>query len=472
MTPEDILSIKLRDLAIKIHNEINTNRSLIQPEATAFINHKILEFKYTSEGANISKYSQEYSYENLYRIPENVSKLIKESPECNYILDDVDPHATLLNENSLARFIEAMGYDLLNKPGRPEEKIDCAIKIFLNDVYDRPYISNTLVEILGIAINSDEIELNCEKFNITLRQAKADDFEKKQMFFPLNDRNLIHYSGTLSAIIHIKCLGIKYHIIQNEIHKMIAVLRLFRPASVDYISYSMNGEAILWERKGGGRHGKNERSTILKHLNITKEDSHKLKEHYQSVHQIIPKYIYSSTQDDTNDVICSCLEVGYRHYSDALLRNLKVEERIMNAVIGLESLLLYESQENNLRFWLRGAKILSFLNYSPKRVKHLLKLAYNVRSSFVHGNTVELEKAMKKFNEDRQEANSSLIDILDYLRIMIVTIMFLLMNEDFIITKKNKREFNKEKFLNIVDDSLIDPESEKQLKEILLKCHA
>jgi Apea-like HEPN len=470
MTPEDVLRIKLRNLAIKIHNEIDINILSIQPETTAFINDKILEFQYTSEGANISRYTKEYSYEILHRFPGSMFDSIKENLEYKCILDNADPLATLLNENSLARFVDAMGYDLLNKPGTTEEKIDCAIKLFLNDVYGKPCISNALVEILGIAVNSDEIELNPGKFKIILRQAKTDDFEKKEILSSFNNRSLIHYSSTLSAIIHIKCYGIKYHIIQNEIDKMIAVLRLFRPASIDYISYSINGEAILWERKGGGRHGKSERSIVLKHLNITKENSHELIEHYQSVCKVIPKYIYSSTHDGINDVICSCLEVGYRHYSDALLRNLKVEEKIMNVVIGLESLLLYESQENNLRFWLRGAKILSFLNHSPKKVKRLLKLAYNVRSSFVHGNTVELEKSMKKFNEDRQGLNSSLIDILDYLRVLIVAIMFLLENEDFIITKKNKREFNKEKFLNIVDDSLIDSESENYLREILIKC--
>jgi Apea-like HEPN len=99
-------------------------------------------------------------------------------------------------------------------------------------------------------------------------------------------------------------------------------------------------------------------------------------------------------------VFYSSLKVAYSHYSKALTDIARVEERIMNTVIGLESLLLHENQDNTLRFWLRGAKILSFFNYSPMKIKNTLKSAYGVRSSFVHGNDSDLNKEMIKFSKN------------------------------------------------------------------------
>jgi hypothetical protein len=48
--------------------------------------------------------------------------------------------------------------------------------------------------------------------------------------------------------------------------------------------------------------------------------------------------------------------------------------------------------------------------------------------------------------------------------------IFLLQNQDFTKDNKSKREFNKEKFLNLVDDALIDKQREDELRKILKEC--
>ena len=99
------------------------------------------------------------------------------------------------------------------------------------------------------------------------------------------------------------------------------------------------------------------------------------------------------------------LAIAYRHYSEALLSLIRTEEKITNAVIGLESLLLAENQEISFRFWVRGAKILGLLNYSPLDVKKILKIAYDIRSTFVHGDDLELDKKLSKINKNQQQIN-------------------------------------------------------------------
>lgn len=476
MISKDKLSIQLKDLALKIQTIINANKSLILSESLTFMNDKILEFEYTSEGARIGKRTKEYSNEVSYRFPEYIFDSIKDTLEFKAILKDADLSATLLNENSLCQFSEILGSTLLNKHGITEQNTNELVNIFLNDIYEQPLQLTASVEIGGIAVLSDEIDLNLEKIKITLRQAKITDFERKYIFSPYHDGSPLKIFNVFSAILYVKCCGtnIRAYDIQNEIDKIIVVLRLFKPASVDYTSYCLNAEAILLERKGliGGRLSKNESIRVLKNCQITQENSTELVNYCKNIYEIIPEYIYETSKDvNANEVFCSSLQVAYRHYSDALLRNIGTEEKIMNAVIGLESLLLHENTDNTLRFWLRGAKILGFLNQSPKIVKHILKSAYNVRSSFVHGNTADLEKAMTKFNGENQDPVSSLVALLDCLRILIIAIIFLSTNEYFILmSKKGKKEFDKIKFLGIVDDSLIDKESENQLGELLQKC--
>jgi Apea-like HEPN len=473
MTSEDTLKIQLKDLALKIQDDINMNRHLIQSSITTFICNKILKHEHTSEGVEIHQLAHEYSNEVSLNLPENISNSIRDTIEFKSVLKIIDSDVTLLNEDSLHQFTDKIYHDLLNKPGVTEENIDLLVNVFLNDIHKKPCQSSALVEIVGLALASDEIELNLGKFQIVLRQARIADFERKYLPSPYYNPSPIKLPGIFSAIMQIKCCDTKHILIQDEIDKIITILRLFRPASVDYSSYSIDSEAILFERRGfSARIGKNEGIIILKKCHITRENLIELVDYCKKIYKIIPQYIYDTSKDvNINELFCSSLQVAYRHYSYALLRGIGTEEKIMNAVIGLESLLLHEKQDNTLRFWLRGAKILGFLNKSPKIVKHVLKSAYDVRSKFVHGSAAELETAMKKFNGENQDAISSLVVLLDYLRILIIATMFLSKNENFILTsKKGKKEFNKIKFLGIVDDSLIDKESENQLGELLQKC--
>ena len=188
---------------------------------------------------------------------------------------------------------------------------------------------------------------------------------------------------------------------------------------------------------------------------------------YKSTHNIIPKGLYNQSTEEKSTIH---LTIAYRHYSAALLSRIlgqTIEEKIMNTVIGLESLLLAENQEVSFRFWVRGAKILSLLGYSPMRVQTLLKLAYDIRSSFVRGDDLELEKKLKKLNENQHNPNSFLLEILDYLRALIVAMIFLSTNQDFVTNKKRIRYFEKKKFLDIVDNALIDTGQESDLRKIL-----
>ena len=83
---------------------------------------------------------------------------------------------------------------------------------------------------------------------------------------------------------------------------------------------------------------------------------------------LIPQKLYRFGQGES-----SHLTVAFDRYCDALLRQGILEERIANAVMGLEALLLDQNQELSYRLSLRLAKSLSFLNEEAKEVKKVIK---------------------------------------------------------------------------------------------------
>nr|CAD5926970.1 hypothetical protein NO713_01037 [Planktothrix pseudagardhii] len=461
MNTQDALVVQLKALALKIKDELQANISEVKPEAYIFIVDKILDFEYNKEGTHFSKTQNEYITESFYRVPSTIFDSIRNTCEYNSVLQDINASQPLVSRKSLDRFVEVIAGSILNKADA-EEIIDTTITTFLKNIYKEPFQSSAVVELVGVVIDLESLELDSDIFKVIIRQVKIEDLEKKQPIYPYP---AIAFSSTRkwlipSAIIDIELYGNEPYKIRNEIKKIITVLRLFRVSSTDYKSYRMDSEAILWDSILGATFGSDKEIDILEKLKITKENASDLVMFYRDIKNKIPTQIY---QSDFQEKAMIHLAIAYRHYSEALLSQIRIEEKITNAVIGLESLLLAENQEISFRFWVRGAKILGLLNYSPLEVKKNLKTAYDIRSTFVHGDDLELDKKLRKINKNKQETNLFLIELLDYLRVLIVVIIFLSNNKNFV--KNNK--FDKKKFLEIVDDSLISVEKEAELRELL-----
>ena len=84
----------------------------------------------------------------------------------------------------------------------------------------------------------------------------------------------------------------------------------------------------------------------------------------------------------------------------------------------------------------------------------------------MHGDDIELEKEVRKLDSNYQ-SQDFLLKILDYLRILIISTICLSKNSEFISDKKGIINFEKRKFLELVDDSLIDKIQESKLQGIL-----
>lgn len=182
---------------------------------------------------------------------------------------------------------------------------------------------------------------------------------------------------------------------------------------------------------------------------ITSEDAQILKEFWQTMTRVLPNSFY-----DIGETRLDHLTIAYRRYCDGLLQNGSSERRIANGVMGLESLFLKggEMQELTYRLSIRAAKVLALMGYDPFKVKEVIKDAYGVRSLFVHGSHLSY-KEERSLTREYGDVKRFLLLLLDYLRISVIIMMF--------------TKMEKERFLDFIDDALIDKDKEQQLIKTL-----
>jgi hypothetical protein len=150
------------------------------------------------------------------------------------------------------------------------------------------------------------------------------------------------------------------------------------------------------------------------------------------------------------------ISIAFDRYKDALIQGGIEERKIAYAMMGLEALFFKSSgelQELDYRLRMRMAKVLGNIEYDPIQVKNAVKEAYNIRSIFSHGGLLSY-KQKNRYNEKYQGGVTHLTKtILDFLR------------ESIILSITIKME--KEEWIDLIDNSLIDKESDQKLSNIL-----
>ena len=251
-----------------------------------------------------------------------------------------------------------------------------------------------------------------------------------------------------SAILNIEFLGRQADEIQIKVKQAITILRLFKVGSVKYISYHMHSESIT-DIMASGTLIAEKSAGALEKSQITEEDTQRLKKFWQTIIKTLPHSFY-----ELGETKLDHLTIAYKRYCDTLLRNGVMERRIANAVMGLESLFLKVGEIHELiyRLSIRIAKIFSLLRYDSYRVKEIVRDAYKVRSLFVHGGHLSY-KQERKLNDKYNDIRNFLLSLSDYLRVSIILMIFM---------KKEKEEF-----LDLIDDSLVDKDKDSQLDNLL-----
>jgi len=441
------LSSALKQLALSVKRTVDEGISngTIKSKEEVFLRLKIDKFQYTDKGVTeASAHGEDITKTSWFGATLKLTESIKKSTEYSSAL--VQLANVFGKDDILSRDLEHFVGKLIDKclhnSKFGEVEIDSLIKTFLNNLRKEAVKCGAEVELEGIALRPDKVELS---HGITLRRTKIEDLEREFLPYEPIQHRLFPIP---SAILNIEFLGRGAREIQTKVERSIAVLRLFKVGSVKWIRYRMYSDSITDIMARGTLTSGGAEEALETYL-ITEEDVSKLKKFWQTISNVIPPSFF-----ELGITKIDFLTIAYNRYSDSLSKNGILERRVANAVMGLEALFLKddEIQELAYRLSFRVSKLLSLLGYDPHEVKEAVSDAYKVRNRFVHGGHLS-HKEKKKIESKYKDVRNFLLQLLEYLRISIIVMML------------SGRE--KDEIMDLIEDSFIDKKREEMLNGII-----
>lgn len=415
----------------------------LQPEESPFFRWRLKDFKYGEKGVESSGADgQEFTKPTWIIASRQIAKLIYGSDEYNSAL--VDLKNSFSEEQELERYLSILvDHAVLQYLNHKEENSlfnkDQTIKRFISDLNRKPAHYRAQIKFQGIILEPEVIDL--PEVGVMLRQTKRDDLEEPIAYYgPFNQQAYLGYPSTigrLSFVGHYSGIDVQY-----KVEKLTALLRLFKVGSVKHLSYSMHTDSFLDTMARGTSFSGNQLIAIESGY-IKTDDKEKLKKFIQTLDPLLPHKFYRFGEGEVSHVT-----IAFDRYNDALLRSGILEERIANAVMGLEAILLEATQELSYRLGLRIAKVLSVFGEDGKQIRETIKDAYRIRNLFAHGGHLSA-KERRKFENRYGSLDELLKTILEYLRRIIVIAVVVRENKDTLIF--------------LIDDAFIDKEAENQL---------
>lgn len=423
-------------------------QGILEPEYTPYIRHKVIKFEYGESGiTNKVVEPVEFSLPtwrraglDMYYDRIDGHKVLKDAL---IALENSSFSTKMLNPEMNVRSLTMGIVDntLKGRISHPEhlsKYVDLFIKYLNEDEYEREYKIDIYLK--GLILQPNLIRLDG---NTILRKPVRKDLEiverKRRPVIPPRPRPLKDPTAILNTVIHAKPetdLG-------PEIDRGIQILRLFGAGSVQSIRDVISEDPIhdiepteyIEERLLG-------QDNYL----INKQDVKRLKAFWLRVKNIdLPIPAEKGVPKEPTS-----LAISYERYSNALDETI-FENRIFSAVMGLEALYLTEKQEMSYRLRMRVAKLLGLLGYNQDEVREKIKDAYDIRSTYVHGEILKQKdkRTIERNHGDLQEFSKTIID---YLRASIVALL----------ERPSKTRLIKE-----IDDSFLYNNKEKEVKKLL-----
>ena len=158
-------------------------------------------------------------------------------------------------------------------------------------------------------------------------------------------------------------------------------------------------------------------------LTLTKHDGPKLESFISTIEPLISKTCVVFDEPKTP------IDLSIRRYINSIRISGKLEEKILQSIMGLETLFLTHQTEARFRLALRVSQTMGYLNEDSLKVYSNILKAYEYRSSYVHGSTLK--------KKDQDKASLILFEIHNYLRKAILLWTLL----DINTKKKEKNNF-------------------------------
>ena len=322
--------------------------------------------------------------------------------------------------------------------GKHAEDSDKIVESFLRSYNDEPAPLQISVRLrgIGVAITPFEATLRTVKFEfdsthdtkktyeldtiqLSLRRPNEDDLkESREQLAAYDIRGMFDKP---SAILEIK-MNMAPSMLRNEqiigfshivtlIEKVLLSLKLFNVIDVVLLNTIIKYESIINVLGFGNAIGLGPSLNVVPFLT----HSGMLKvEKYQSFESFL-NYIATSTSYNYREWRESNL-MACDMYAEAIQGDIPNEKRITYVIIGIESLLSNSNLEIKYRLSLNVSKLMSlFIKEDGAEILAKLKLAYDIRSDYAHGNREKLKKDLSRIKERHGDENAFTKDLLGYL---------------------------------------------------------
>jgi hypothetical protein len=288
-------------------------------------------------------------------------------------------------------------------------------------------------------METDVVEI-AEECKIKRPESVDLEYEISYESFPMFDPMMSHHIPSAIMTMEYRAKGQPEML--RKIERIVAVLRLFKVGSISTVRTKWNPTSLLYF---GGTSSRTSLSSATFKYELNKEDEKKLQTFFEIIEPKIPTEVIEKGKGETNFIT-----IAFDRYNDSLLKPDIPESRLASAIMCLEALYLKDDERGELteRLSQRTAVAINFFGYNSLEVFNILKKSYDIRR-FVHGSKIEKEepKDLTKLTEK----------VIDYARISIV--MFLQIQE----------LIEKDKFISILNNSLLDDKAKQKLKEIIEK---
>lgn len=444
----------LRRLSNKIGETIidGNREGLLRPTEEVYTRYPIDErsIEQTDYGVRRVNYApEEFTKESWSHAARAVVWRLRDSDEYTAIVNMFDGTALDAEKGKrlLDSFAHRISYRFLETDVASQrvEFLSAQLEVVSQHLNGEQFRHSSEVRVVGLAAPPTVIELEAHGINVLLRRVTAEDLIEEQPEFARRD----FFPPTPTAILRLSKVVQRENEIQRAVWQAITILRLFRVGSIRDISYTHETDSFF---ALGGTITSHQHYMVVTDSVIQDVDRERFEDFWNKLSEALPPEGYGRDQKRVEPI-----EIAYQRYSDALLFwGVTVERRVSDAVIGLESLFLLENDELSYRLRLRVARLLGTIGFDPHCVQDAMKRAYEVRSSFLHGDQVEARK-LRKIDEQYGSLNNLLLQVLDHLRCAIVFLT---------LTKVTKAEL-----IELLDSSFIDENASQKLAAMLTPLH-
>ena len=304
---------------------------------------------------------------------------------------------------------------------------------FLRDLKQEPHPVVATVYLSGLTLESDELKLY---EHIILRRPLVTDqeFINSQGIFPM-----IHFPTAVLELRYERHYN-DYAVIHETMGLYIILLRLFEPSSIHRDYYQLEFDTVTAPHRMSSDHSGIKRGWHV--FNFKQSDEKRLSFFLQNFK--LPKNLTAIPK------MPDYRSTAYDRYRESLSDSIPIEQRVANAIMGVEALLSDSQMELSFRLSCRSAKLLSLVGFDPLKVKRNLGMAYAIRSNYAHGGFID-QKERKKIETKFEPLDNFALNIVNYLLAL------------FLIS--TQIQLSKKELLQLLDDSLVDQPASAQLEK-------